>query len=87
MFAIESARHGARVTLAVRQSSIERALELQREMEREIPGAAARVVTLDSLPQEEARYRWLINATCGDVPEGGRHAIGPVGSAPVRKCV
>ena len=33
MFAIESARHGARVTLAVRQSSIERALELQREME------------------------------------------------------
>lgn len=63
MFAVESARHGARVTLAVRQSSIERALELQREMEREIPGAAARVVTLDSLPQEEARYRWLINAT------------------------
>lgn len=63
MFAVESARHGACVTLAVRQSSIERALELQREMEREIPGAAARVVTLDSLPQEEARYRWLINAT------------------------
>ena len=63
MFAIESARQGACVTLAVRQSGVEKARELQREMERAIPGAAVRVTTLSSLPDEDTQYRWLINAT------------------------
>ena len=39
MFAIESARHGARVTLAVRHSGMEKACGLKKEMEETIPGA------------------------------------------------
>lgn len=63
MFAIESARHGARVTLAVRHSGMEKACGLKKEMEETIPGAAVRVTALDELPREDTYYRWLINAT------------------------
>ena len=51
MFAIESARHGARVTLAVRRSGMEKACGLKKEMEETIPGAAVRVTALDELPR------------------------------------
>lgn len=82
MFAIESARHGARVTLAVRHSGMEKACGLKKEMEETIPGrgstgncfrrAAKRGYLLPLADQRHPR---------GDVPEGGRHAAGPSGAA------
>ncbi len=63
MFAIEAARQGACVTLAVRPSGMDKALALQGEIVRSLPGALVRVTALDRLPGEEGRYQWLINAT------------------------
>ncbi|MDD3193662.1 MAG: shikimate dehydrogenase [Oscillospiraceae bacterium] len=64
MFAIEAARQGAAVTLAVRPSGLEKARHLQAEMAQAVPNAApVRVTTLESLPEQNGRYRWLINAT------------------------
>lgn len=63
MFAIESARQGASVTLAVRPSGIEKAQVLQEEMAQSIAGAKVRVTALDNLAREDITYQWLINAT------------------------
>lgn len=63
MFAIEAARQGAGVTLAVRQSGMEKALALQKEIARSLPEARVRVTALDRLPGEDVCYRWLVNAT------------------------
>ncbi len=63
MFAMEAARHGAGVTLAVREQSLEKTGALQREIQKACPGARVRAIALNALPQENTRYRWLINAT------------------------
>lgn len=63
MFAIEAARQGAGVTLAVRQSGMDKALALQKEITRSLPTAQVRVTALDRLPGEDGCYQWLINAT------------------------
>ncbi len=63
MFAIEAVRQGASVTLAVRQSGMERAMALAEEIMRSIPGAAVQVKALDGLAGESTVYQWLINAT------------------------
>ena len=68
MFAIESARHGARVTLAVRRRNHSRRSSTGNCFRR----AAKRGYLLPLADQRHPR---------GDVPEGGRHAAGPSGAA------
>ena len=78
MFAIEAARQGAGVTLAVRPSGMEKALTLQKEIARSFPEARVRAVALDQLPGEDGRYQWLVNATpVGMYPQTDAIAIDP----------
>lgn len=70
MFAIESAAHGAKVTLAVRESAYSSANELCGYINSLFPTASAKTVLCNELQNEDCRFDLLINATpCGMYPK------------------
>lgn len=78
MFAIEASLCGAPVTLAVRESSIDKALGVQSDIRAARPKAPVRVVELSRLAALEEDFHLLINAT----PSG---MYPNIGASPVDK--
>lgn len=63
MFAIESARCGAAVTIAVRENAIGLAQQVQADIRSQTPDAAVRIVDIDKLHTLGEEFHLLINAT------------------------
>lgn len=84
MFATECAAAGARVTVAVRSSSLEKAQALCAQLNDHYPAAQARAVLLPQLAEGEEQYSLLVNATpCGMHPHPNET---PVDSRVLRRC-
>lgn len=78
MFAIESSLCGAPVTLAVRESGIALAQQVQRDILGQNPQAQVRIVDIAQLDGQSERYHLLINATpAGMYPHTDGIAVNP----------
>lgn len=78
MFAIESSLCGAPVTLAVRESGIPLAQQVQCDIRRQNPHAQVRIVDIERLDAQSKAYDLLINATpAGMYPHTDGIAVNP----------
>lgn len=63
MFAIEAARCGGEVTLAVRETGVELALQVQADIRGQKPEAKVRIADISKLHTLGERFHLLVNAT------------------------
>lgn len=83
VFAYESAQAGAKITLAVRESSKEKAKALRQELMAKFV-CPVRILPLDALEQDRQNYRWLLQATSvGMQPNSDQM---PVSSSVLSRC-